>query len=350
MVRADTTSFTVLDFLEWDAASSLSLTPKFQRRHVWKNPAKAYLIDTILRGMPIPPIYLRTTQSEKGDRVIREVVDGQQRLTAIIEFYKNQFPLPRSFDPRYAGKSYDKLSPELQDSFKEYSFVVEILKGASDKEVLEVFARVNTYSIPLNDQELRHGKYFGPFREVAESIAHEYLEFWRRNKIFSETGIARMSEVELVSELMIMALAGLQDKKKSIDKFYEEYDATFKERGTVEKRVREVLDETQAALSEVLPNSEFSRVPLFYSLFAAVYHRRFGLRGEAISPKRPLTAEDRRKLTDTVIGLSEVLSADKKHGTVPLGLQAFVTASLRQTDNLGPRQVRFNTIYSKAFG
>ena len=83
----------------------------------------------------------------------------------------------------------------------------------SDGEVLETFARLNTYAVKLNAQELRNGRFFGLFKQSAYTLAFEHVEFWRRNGIFSERNIARMLEVELTSELLIALLDGLQDKK-----------------------------------------------------------------------------------------------------------------------------------------
>src|SRR5437764_10209312 len=96
-------------------------------------------------------------------------------------------------------------------------FICEVFQGISDAEILEIFARLNQYSVPLNTQELRNGKYFGFFKQSAYRLAHTYVDFWRKHKLFSERAMARMTEVEFTSELMIAALDGLQDKKKSID-------------------------------------------------------------------------------------------------------------------------------------
>ena len=53
------TSFKVADFVSWQKSKALELSPRFQRRSVWKPGAKSYLIDTILRDFPVPIIFLR---------------------------------------------------------------------------------------------------------------------------------------------------------------------------------------------------------------------------------------------------------------------------------------------------
>src|SRR2546428_514680 len=84
--KPDRSTYTPLDFSSWREAEGLSLTPKFQRRGVWTTPARSFLIDTLIRGLPVPPIYLRTTQSADRKRIVREVVDGQQRISAVLDF------------------------------------------------------------------------------------------------------------------------------------------------------------------------------------------------------------------------------------------------------------------------
>jgi uncharacterized protein with ParB-like and HNH nuclease domain len=78
--------FRISDFLEWHEAKSLKLNPDFQRGSVWTPAAKMMLIDTILRDLPIPKIFIRSRIDRETRKTIREVVDGQQRLRAIIDF------------------------------------------------------------------------------------------------------------------------------------------------------------------------------------------------------------------------------------------------------------------------
>ena len=62
------------DFLLWQDNEMLEITPKFQRRKVWRTPAKSLLIDTMLRGMTIPPLYIRMAQNAETKKMVREVI------------------------------------------------------------------------------------------------------------------------------------------------------------------------------------------------------------------------------------------------------------------------------------
>jgi uncharacterized protein with ParB-like and HNH nuclease domain len=81
------TQYKIGDFLGWMRAGSLVLSPKFQRRPVWTSIAKSFLIDTILKGYPIPIIFLRERKTDlKSLEHKREVVDGQQRIRTVLSF------------------------------------------------------------------------------------------------------------------------------------------------------------------------------------------------------------------------------------------------------------------------
>jgi hypothetical protein len=343
--------YTPLDFKEWREAGTLDLTPKFQRRGVWSPSARSFFVDTLLRRMPIPPIYIRLTQHENKKGIVRQVVDGQQRLSSILDFCDSKFQLSKTLGAPWAGKWYEDLKKEEKATFDGASFSAEIFRRISDLEVLESFARLNTYSVALNAQELRNGKYFGLFKQSAYALAYEHLECWRRNGIFAERSIARMLEVELTSELIISHLVGMQDKKKSIEDFYSKYDESFPEQQQISNRFREIIDLIGDTVGDALGDTEFHRPPLFYTLYCVVLHRLFGL------PKAPwprtkvtLSKTDKLSLANAVRELSAVVANGREGEKIPKTLEAFVTACLRQTDNIKPRNERFRALYSKAFG
>lgn len=348
--KPERTSYTPLDFRVFRETNSLEIAPKFQRRPVWKTPARSYFIDTLIRGYPVPPIYLRVRQSEDSTRTIREVIDGQQRIRAVLEFMDGEFALTGSLDSAWSGRRFADLEDYFQDAIREYPLNCEVLHGVSDAKVLEVFARLNTYSVRLNAQELRNGTYFGYFKQLAYSLSLEHIEFWRQNRIMTESQIARMVEAELTSELMVVLLDGLQDKKKSLNRFYADFDEVFPKRDRVESRFRTVMDEISDALGDTLGETEFRRRPLFYSLFSAIAHRTFGVKGvQLTTPKRRLRGSERESLQDSVLKLSDVIRAAREEESYAARYVPFVNASLRQTDNLIPRRARLTEIYRSAF-
>lgn len=351
-LKTEPARYSADDFLVWQEKEMLELTPKFQRRGVWKTPAQSFLIDTMLRGMTIPPLYIRMTQNEKRTKLIRQVVDGQQRVRAVLDFLADKFRLSKTLQGTWAGKKYSQLTQDEQETITNYSFSFEIFKGISDQEVLEVFCRLNMNGVPLNKQELRNGIYFGLFKQTCYSLSLSYLEFWRTHKLFTEQSIARMLEVELTSELLIAGRTGMQDKKGSIDEHYKNHEDSYPTIDVDKQRFKDVIQEISDSFPNGLGDTAFRRPPLFYTLYCVVFHKRFGLPGaQRLTPKKKLSADDRDGLREAVEKLSDVIIATKedKTYTPPRKYAQFVAASSQQTDNILPRKARFDSLYDEAF-
>lgn len=350
--KTDKALYTSEDFQDWKARGSLEITPKFQRRLVWRTPDRSYFIDTILRGMTVPPIYLRLIQDASTTKTIKEVVDGQQRLRSVLDFMDDEYRLSKTLGTIWAGKRFSDLSQGQKDQIRNFGFSCETFKGISDQQVLEVFCRLNMNGVPLNNQELRNGKYFGLFKQSSFGLALDFLQFWRNHKLFTELGIARMLEVELTSELLIAGNDGMQDKKGSLDKFYRDWEEKYPEQKRDEKRFRETMNVISDTFkNDSLAQTEFHRPPMFYTLYGVIYHHLYGLPGvQRRTPRKHLTADNRQSLHDATLRLSDVVAQSKDPANeTPQKYQAFLQASSRQTDNIKPRLARFNTLYETAF-
>ena len=172
--RFNTRNYSIRDFEEWDERDELTLAPKFQRRDVWSDKARSYLIDTIVRGKPIPKIYMRQDVNPKTRRTKREIVDGQQRLRSVLSFIKDGFKISKAHHETFGGKKFSGLDKETQRDILKYEFVVDLLQDMPDNEVYDLFARINTYAEKLKPQELRNAKYFGEFKSSVYLLAKEF--------------------------------------------------------------------------------------------------------------------------------------------------------------------------------
>lgn len=343
MDRAHLRSIGVNDFIRWDAERSLILSPKFQRRRVWPTKAKAFLIDTILRGLPIPKLYMRQHLDVKTSKTIHEVVDGQQRLSAVLEFRADKLRLPEDDESDFGRMRFSDLPPTAQKAFLTYEFSVDLLIDAADADVLDIFARINSYAVPLNAQEKRNAKFFGSFKKTVYSLGFQHLEFWKKNHILSDTAVARMKEAELTSELLVAMAAGLQDKKGSLDKFYEKWEDRFPYKQKSVQRFQDVIDLVDQHLGAALPESHFRRSVLFYSLFLALYEVRYGALGDFGGSKRTFGDREGQRLAAAVARLDDALEADKPSPD----FANFVAACQQQTDNVGPRRARHKQILAE---
>lgn len=286
MKNFDSRTYSINDFLEWDKNNQLRLSPKFQRRSVWTDNARSYLIDTIIRGLPIPKIFIRQQLDAKTRLSIREVVDGQQRLRTIISFLSDGFKINKKHNIEYGGLYFSQLS-EVDDSIQatilNYEISVDLLVNMPDADVLDVFSRLNSYAVILNEQEKINSNHFGPFKIIADKIAHMYNKFWLDNRILREQDIFRMADVTLTADILIAMCEGIKSKKQ-IKSYYDQYETEFPyDPQVIEHEFDNIMSKTKLIFNEGLINSEFRRIHLFYTLFTAIYHIEYGLKN--IDPK-----------------------------------------------------------------
>lgn len=286
------TQYKVADFVEWQRSRTLVLNPDFQRRPVWKKGAKSYLIDTILRGLPIPIIFLRDLPADLKTFVAnKDVVDGQQRLRTIFSFIdpellpdydssRDEFVIDPTHNEDLGGQDFRQLKPAFRQKILDYQFSVHIFSAdTDDREILQIFARMNSTGQKVNAQELRNAEWYGKFKTLAYKLATEQLERWREWHVFSPDAISRMNEVELSSELMMLMVDGTLDKnKKTIDQFYENHDASFPDGPEVARRFRSTFDVIESLFDAETVARLFSTRTLFFALFVTIYGIQYGLR------------------------------------------------------------------------
>jgi hypothetical protein len=312
MKNFDSRTYSINDFREWHERKELELQPKFQRRSVWSDKAKSYLIDTVIRGKPIPKIFMRQDIDPKTRKTIRQVVDGQQRLRTIFSFLQDGFKISKTHNSDYGGKFCSELPPSVQGAILKYELSVDLLLDAPDKEVLDIFARLNSYAVKLNAQELRNAKYFGPFKQTAYSLGFEFVSFWTQSGVFTDAQIMRMEEAQLVSELLIAMMDGIKSRK-AIESYYRKYepDDELKGAGKLIQEFRKTMDNIGAVVSQgSLKNTAFASPVLFYSLFCSFYHHLYGLRNLRTS-RKPFKEAQFAKVWAALEKVEEILIKEK---------------------------------------
>ena len=340
MKNFDTRAYNISDFVEWNGTGLLELSPQFQRRSVWTEKAKSYLIDTIIRGKPIPKILI--TQTLTLGKNIRTVVDGQQRLRAILSFTNGDFRISRAHNRDFAGKRYAELPEDVQSEFLKYEIGVDMLFDLSFEDILDVFARLNTYSVKLNPQELLNAQYLGYFKQTAYSMGFRYVRYWIEGGVLSEREVTRMAEAELSSDLLGALIDGVLSKK-AIPGLYKKYDDDELASTQAEGK----FDQVMSIIGEVYPPealqaSNFSRVHFFYTLFCSIAHCLFGLAGLEDAPRPVLNKESfgtlRSALDEISARYDEVTAKDA--APPDEAYRAFIEASRRATTDFSTRSLR----------
>ena len=164
MDRVEYSPITIQELINGKERAELNLNPWYQRRSTWSQAQKAYLINTILERKPVPSLYIRHSLDIAKEKSIKEVVDGQQRIRAILEYVNNAFAARH---PAYETKlKFSELSRSEKSSFRMTSLSVGYLLEASDTDVIEIFGRLNSVAKTLNLQEKRNARWSGEFKRA----------------------------------------------------------------------------------------------------------------------------------------------------------------------------------------
>ncbi len=148
--------------------------PEYQRRHRWDQGRKSRLIESFLMNVPVPPIFLY-----EYDLARYEVMDGRQRLTALMDFYSDSLELKElQYWPELNGRKYSTLPTSIRDGIdRRYlsSFILLNETAATEEQAANlkklVFERLNSGGVRLTGQETRNAVYNGPLNDLCLELS-----------------------------------------------------------------------------------------------------------------------------------------------------------------------------------
>lgn len=168
-MKSNSKKFSVSSALKKIRNGSMDLDPEYQRGAVWGRARKALLVDSMLRGYDLPRICLRETPNSRESY---EVVDGVQRLTAMDDFARGEFSLPKS--SAFSGFRYHQLPESVQEEFDDYQLDLAVLEDCTDEEVRD-YATAKSHS---SDQsvsiQVRHEFLLAAMRSMLEVLPAKY--------------------------------------------------------------------------------------------------------------------------------------------------------------------------------
>lgn len=264
----------IRQILQWSKHKNFNFEPGYQRKGgVWSTKDREFLIDTIIHDKPMPEFFLHKRNISNG-RFVYDVVDGKQRLLAIISYSKNNFAA--KIEDIGEDKKKIKFS-ELkklgrENDFYNYKLRIYEIEDLDFSKVIDIFIRLNSTGAKLNKQEVRNAKFRGDFIKLAVSLCEKTSatkNYFRKNKIFSERSLMRMADVEFACELLAYIVHGPQDKKKALDGIIglgEKMNDKPKRRG---EYIR-VINLIKAILPSIA-ETRFIKKSDFYSLFSVIY-------------------------------------------------------------------------------
>lgn len=229
---------------------NLSFDNAVQRSFVWKNTAKdnrmSMLIDSMLRGLPVPPMYCNCIFEDVKNKVY-DFLDGKQRTTTIIKFLNNEFMLLNipvfeeedGMEVDLNGKTYSQLPEEYQDRIKTYSFTVYYYENMDQEDAVEMFRRLNNGKSPTAIELTRANA--ESINEIISLGKHELFKI-----ALSERSLAGYANEDIVIKTWIL----LYGDKKSFETKY----------------VRPIMKETKITDEQV---KEFNKM---FDVYVEVYN------------------------------------------------------------------------------
>lgn len=260
---------------------NIDLNPSFQRRDAWSEQEKSRLIESLMLGLPVPPIILAENKNKKNSYI---VIDGKQRLLSIRRFYskvsdkefkekslqeKNVFKQLKlkglDILKDFNNKTYDQIEMEYSEyinNLDNQAIRTIVIKNWPDEAFLyTVFLRLNTGSKKLSPQELRQALKPGPFLDFLdeETANSNSIKHMLNNKAADP----RMKDIELALRYYAFKLFAKEYKgnlKEFLDYTCERLNVDWEEK---ENKVRGLFEELEESIDFLMqlfePKSAFSR-------------------------------------------------------------------------------------------
>lgn len=290
-LKRKSNTMTISSLNEWRILNKFDMAPKYQRHSVWGTEQQSLLIDSILKNIPIPPVFLRESIDKKGKTTF-EVIDGKQRLTSIFRFIENEISTADDDNDalhiselaglKISDLEEDDAFEDILSEFWAYPLPVEYVYTKDDKTVEKIFDRLNRSGEKLTGQELRNANYYDSnLIKLAYSLAK--TEFW--NKELDITNKNRMEDIELISEFIFLLIEKeeMSSSPKVLDRLYKEHASSAEINwDTLQKELIEVSDYFQG-LGMQFSDYNVSGVSHLYGVWAFCYH--------CVSNQIPLTVK-----------------------------------------------------------
>jgi hypothetical protein len=199
--------------------------------------------DSILRGWKLPKFYL-VKQDEDDDY---EVVDGQQRLTAIYEFFANELPLSEESREHFGGPYYKDLKQRISDSFDDFEIEYDEIEEASEEELKEFFLRLQQ-GLPLTSSEKLNAVH-SKLRDFCSDLVKR--RFFMKTIAVANT---RYAHFDIASKAAAIEVEGLSAglRYEDLKKIFEA-QKSFSSTSAVAKRLRDAVDFLANAFSDAEP-------------------------------------------------------------------------------------------------
>ena len=340
---------TVKSIYEDFTAGTLTVDKSYQRRHVWMPQDKVRLIETILMGLIVPEVFFWPAHidPETGNTLVH-IVDGQQRIDAIVDFieckYKlnSKFLLDEKVKEAYGDLDFSDLPPEAKTAIWTYKLsVVDIDKSWDMEQIKMMFYRLNLTNYNLNEQEKRNSKN-SAFGDKAESLSKN--DFWTALRVFSANDARRMKDTEYCCGIYILAQEGVVDQTGSqkVNQYYDDYVDEYDSNDELTNKILNAMD-TIRSWSNKDTVSFISKKAQMYTMFCVA------LRMINDSIENNDTIKNKIKLFITAYNLFrneyELTFEDKSMSTLYESIKKYKLASSEGINKYQNRMIRYEQLF-----
>ena len=309
-------NYSIAEIIAMLERRELQINRAYQRGSIlWPSGARSYFVDTILEKFPFPKIYFYEVYDRINGELRRELVDGQQRVFTIQDFRKDVFAI--SGESKFKGLKFSDLNEEQTADFMSYTVSVDVIRNATRGEILQMFRRMNAYTLPLNEAEKRHSTFQGEFKWFVNDISKELSEFFFKFGVFTNRQVIRMADAELISEIVLSMENGIiNNKPADLNSLYKKYDNNALARDTdLHKRIIETVRDITSFRS--LENSYLMKPYALHMLVVAIMHLK--CRIPALEEQLVLRYPDRLgivgpRIEDRLITLAQAHEAKESEG------------------------------------
>lgn len=261
-------------------SGELTINRSYQRgTGLWPDNARSYFIDTVLNDFPFPKVVMRQVVDLKTKKSKREIIDGQQRLTTIRDYIDNKFKLS-SVSKKFKGNKFEDLPDEVCARLLSYEVSIDNIVTATTEEILEIFRRINSYTLPLNISEKRHATFQGEFKWFVSDLAEYVTPFFEKYQTLSIRDISRMADTDLITECCQLKLEGIKNRTaKNLTDLYSKNDESFTNEDEIRNVFMTSFNFIKDNLTEVFENCTIPSY-IFYSLMGALIFNKYGFPDE----------------------------------------------------------------------
>ena len=276
-MKVDEGKYSIAEIIDWYKKRELTVNEEYQRGGgLWPPSAKSYFIDTILKDFPFPKVYFHERLDKETKRPRREIVDGQQRISTIVDFIDGKFVLGKNAIG-FEGKRFNQLTNQQQDALYSYTVLVDVIRNAERGDILQMFRRMNAYTLPLNAAEKRHSEFFGEFKDWVNIILDRFGEIFVDWNILTSRQIVRMADAEFIADLVLAVEEGIVSTSPAkLTALYKTNNEEFPKREMLDEILSNVFDVVLGEFSSI-QNTYIARPHIFHSFLCALLHNRYGL-------------------------------------------------------------------------